>query len=132
MYIYSYITLILTFSRTNLLQKCLVYDKMIFFAQKEKGVMTIINYDTIGIPSRNVELGQLTLTSGTGNGNVVCWSCVLPWIIWFSSVYIMHIVKRKFKLMVNNLTNNNFSNSLSTKKTTTYDIRNPSPGLGQA
>jgi hypothetical protein len=72
MYIYSYITLILTFSRTYLLQKYLVYDKMIFFAQKEKGVMTIINYDTIGIPSRNVELGQLTLTSGTGNGNVVC------------------------------------------------------------
>jgi hypothetical protein len=95
MYIYSYITLILAFSRTYLLQKCLVYDKIIFFAQKEKGVMTIINYDTVGIPSRNVELGHLTLTSGTGN--VVCWSCVLPWIIWFSSVYIMHIVKRKFK-----------------------------------
>ena len=47
MYIYSYITLILTFSRTYLLQKYLVYDKMIFFAQKEKGVMTIINYDTM-------------------------------------------------------------------------------------
>jgi hypothetical protein len=47
-------------------------------------------------------------------------------------------MKRKFKVMVNNSTNINKTNnhlsnlkSMNIKKTTTYDIGDPGPGLGQ-
>jgi len=134
MYIYSYITLILTFSRSYLLQKCIVYDKMIHFPQKEKGVATIRNYDTIGIPFRNVKLGHVTFTFEPGNRHAVCWFCVLTWIIWFSSVYITHIMKRKFKqwwLTIwpistkRTITSHLEHNSLTQKKIMTCNIGNP-------
>jgi hypothetical protein len=48
-------------------------------------------------------------------------------------------MKRKFKVMVNNSTNINKTNNhlsnlklMNIKKTTTYDIGDPGPGLGQA